>query len=222
MIFQHLSLSGNTITSLNEESFVNYKTLTYFLDVTERSRYNCYFASIYISTAGKFDNAQYVAFSVNVRPKLFLASKFEDFEFPNDDSLTKYTNLIGLEIRRTLVLGTLTYKWLLHLTKLEDLDISQLDLMGGSVVLQWPLNIKRLNVSGAHLYDLSVASLTKLEVLDASGNFLKQYPHCNLLSPLHTVNVSHNPLNELKVEFLAPYCNLKHLSMKINPNSLIL
>lgn len=140
------------------------------------------------------------------------------FREMKEDSFKKFTNLVRLSIRSASVESFVDNYLFRPLTKLEEIDISGTKFKPAAVFF-WPPNIKILNVGNTGKDDVNAADLIYLEIVDARDNKMNQFPHFNLRSPLHTVNLDGNMLNALTAEQLAPYCQIKNLSINVPSDS---
>ncbi|XP_065204054.1 uncharacterized protein LOC135834142 [Planococcus citri] len=105
-----------------------------------------------------------------------------------------------------------------RLKSLEYFELSDCDLRNEHVI-GLPENLKILNVDYNLYTRLDVETGSKLEEISAKGNRLRTVPQLSTSSSLKTLRLSGNPLQDMTIVDLAPFCSLRLLEVKFPVNS---
>lgn len=135
----------------------------------------------------------------------------------HENSFAVYRKLVFLNLAFTAYTDLkepINYNTFWLLEKLQLLDIRNV-ATSANFFFNWPPNLEVIWISdNRFITDLDLSALKELKILDAGSCGLESFPKFHKLAPLISIDLMWNPLRDLTVEDLAPFCLLKTLLLQ--------
>ncbi|XP_065217495.1 uncharacterized protein LOC135843505 [Planococcus citri] len=141
-------------------------------------------------------------------------SRIKNVSFDKFGALTslymRYVSL-GQELQ-----ATLSKNWFAKLGSLDILDMSWTSFRKKELDFKWPKKLTRLTLSSMGLTKvIGLEALGSLEALDLSNNSLSGLPLLSKTAPITVINLKVNPILDISVEEVAPFCSLTAFSLEV-------